>query len=67
VVINVNYPSGFSENSTMIWGAGDHAGDNHKNVCYVTVNKDHLNLRLSLSDDASVNWGYAYVYFLCIG
>ena len=51
----------------MIWGNGDHKENTYSNPVYLTVNKDHGYLRLMLADDSSVNWGYAYLYFMCIG
>ena len=73
--INVNYPTGFSEQTTMIFANGDHVGSDHTDVGYVTINKLYNGsetsttgkMRLSFSDDASTNWGYAFLYFLCIG
>ena len=78
IYIYVNYPEGFSEKTTMIFGNGDHVGSNHTDVGYLTIGKQVYGLetgsgsnagrlRLSFSDDASTNWGYAYLYFLCIG
>ncbi len=77
IYIYVNYPEGFSEKTTMIFGNGDHVGSTHTDVGYLTIGKQVYGLetdsgtnagrlRLSLSDDASTNWGYAYLYFLCI-
>lgn len=78
IYIYVNYPAGFSEKTTMIFGNGDHVGSDHTDVGYLTIGKQVYGLetgsgsnagrlRLSFSDDASTNWGYAYLYFLCIG
>jgi hypothetical protein len=77
IYIYVNYPEGFSEKTTMIFGNGDHVGSVHTDVGYLTIGKQVYGLetgsgsnagrlRLSFSDDASTNWGYAYLYFLCI-
>ena len=77
IYIYVNYPEGFSEKTTMIFGNGDHVGSTHTDVGYLTIGKQVYGLetgsgsnagrlRLSFSDDASTNWGYAYLYFLCI-
>lgn len=75
VIITVNVPSGFTEDSMMVFGNGDHVGSNHISVGYLTIGKQVSNnsgtgtadMRVSLSDDASLNYGYAYLYFLCIG
>lgn len=67
IVVNISYPTGFTEDSTFIFGNGDHRESNHTQPIYLTVNKQHSYLRLTLADDASNNWGYAYLYFLCIG
>lgn len=74
-IITVNVPSGFTEDSMMVFGNGDHVGTNHISVGYLTIGKQVSNndgagtasMRVSLSDDASLNYGYAYLYFLCIG
>ena len=74
-IITVNVPSGFTEDSMMVFGNGDHVGTNHISVGYLTIGKQVSNnsgagtadIRVSISDDASLNFGYAYLYFLCIG
>ena len=67
IIVNISYPTGFSEDTTFIFGNGDHRESNHTQPIYLTINKLHSYLRLTLADDASNNWGYAYLYFLCIG
>jgi hypothetical protein len=66
IIVNISYPTGFDETSTFIFGNGDHRESNHVNPIYLTVNKQHSYLRLTLADDSTNNWGYAYLYFLCI-
>ena len=69
IIVNTSYPSGFNESTTMIFGVGDHAENSHIDSVYITVNKQYgsgTQMRLILADDDRQNWGYAYLYFLCI-
>ena len=70
IIVNTSYPSGFDESTTMIFGVGDHAESNHIDSVYITINKQYgsgTQMRLILADDDRQNWGYAHLYFLCIG
>ena len=70
IIVNTSYPSGFDESTTMIFGVGDHAENNHIDSVYITINKQYgggTQMRLILADDDRQNWGYAHLYFLCIG
>ena len=68
--------SGISNNIGIFEIYGSTSGY-HTDVGYLTIGKQVYGLetgsgsnagrlRLSFSDDASTNWGYAYLYFLCI-
>ena len=69
----ISYPSGWNEDTTMIFGNGSvsNTSDYYK-PCILTVQKevgDGSKVRFIMSDDASVENRacYAWVYFLCIG
>lgn len=69
-ILEIKYPSGFSESSTMIFGNGDHRGYYYDAPVYVTISKNYGNndkLRITLANDTSLDEGDAYLYFLCMG
>ena len=69
-ILEIKYPSGFSESSTMIFGNGDHQGYYYDAPVYVTISKNYGNndkLRITLANDTSLDEGEAYLYFLCMG
>lgn len=69
-ILEIKYPSGFSESSTMIFGNGDHQGYYYDAPVYVTISKNYDNndkLRITLANDTSLDEGEAYLYFLCMG
>lgn len=69
-ILEIKYPSGFSESSTMIFGNGDHQGYYYDAPVYITISKNYGNndkLRITLANDTSLDEGEAYLYFLCMG
>ena len=69
-ILEIKYPSGFSESSTMIFGNGDHRGYYYDAPVYITISKNYGNndkLRITLANDTSLDEGEAYLYFLCMG
>lgn len=69
-ILEIKYPSGFSESSTMIFGNGDHQGYHYDAPVYVTISKNYGSndkLRITLANDTSLDEGEAYLYFLCMG
>lgn len=69
----ISYPSGWNEDTTMIFGNGSvsNTSDYYK-PCILTVQKevgDGSKVRFIMSDDSTVENRacYAWVYFLCIG
>lgn len=69
-ILEIKYPSGFSESSTMIFGNGDHQGYYYDAPVYVTISKNYDGndkLRITLANDTSLDEGEAYLYFLCMG
>lgn len=69
-ILEIKYPSGFSESSTMIFGNGDHQGYYYDAPVYITISKNYGSndkLRITLANDTSLDEGEAYLYFLCMG
>ena len=69
-ILEIKYPSGFSESSTMIFGNGDHQGYYYYDPVYVTISKNYGSndqLRITLANDKTLDDGEAYLYFLCMG
>lgn len=69
-ILEIKYPSGFSESSTMIFGNGDHQGYHYDAPVYITISKNYGSndkLRITLANDTSLDEGEAYLYFLCMG
>lgn len=69
-ILEIKYPSGFSESSTMIFGNGDHQGYYYDAPVYITISKNYGNndkLRITLANNTSLDEGEAYLYFLCMG
>lgn len=73
VVLDVDFPSGYNKGNTLIFGNGDHqTGSNWKTPIYVTIttNQDFgqpTRVRVMLSNDSSLDTGYANIYFMCMG
>ena len=73
VTLRINFPSGYSKNSTLIFGNGDHrTSSNWKTPVYVTITTNNgystsESIRVMISDDASFNTGFASIYFMCMG
>ena len=73
VTLNINFPSGYSKNNTLIFGNGDHQiSHNWATPVYVTIITDTdfgsaSQIRVLLSNDSSLDTGYANIYFMCMG
>ena len=71
--LKINFPSGYSKNNTLIFGNGDHQiSHNFATPVYVTIitNTDFgsaSEIRVLLSNDSSLDTGYANIYFMCMG
>lgn len=70
---DIRFPSGYNKNNTLIFGNGDHrTSSSWKTPVYVTIttSKDFgtaSQIRVMISDDASLNVGFANIYFMCMG
>lgn len=70
---DINFPSGYNRNNTLIFGNGDHRTSSQwKTPVYATIttHKDFgsaSQIRVMISDDASFNTGFASIYFMCMG
>lgn len=69
----INFPSGYNRNNTLIFGNGDHRTSSlWTTPVYATITT-HTNfasaskIRVMISDDASLNTGFANIYFMCMG
>lgn len=73
VKFDINFPSGYNRNNTLIFGNGDHRTSSQwKTPVYATIttHKDFgsaSQIRVMISDDASLNTGFANIYFMCMG
>ncbi len=70
---DISFPSGYNKNNTLIFGNGDHrTSSSWKTPVYVTITtspqfgSEHQ-IRVMISDDASLNTGFANIYFMCMG
>lgn len=73
VIFNISFPSGYNKNNTLIFGNGDHRTSSYWiTPVYVTITTNigystESRIRVMISDDASLNTGYANIYFMCMG
>lgn len=73
VLLNISFPSGYNKNNTLIFGNGDHrTSSSWKTPVYVTITTSpqfgwESKIRVMISDDASLNTGFANIYFMCMG
>lgn len=73
VTFDINFPSGYNKNNTLIFGNGDHrTSSSWKTPVYVTITTSpqfgqESKIRVMISDDASFNTGFANIYFMCMG
>lgn len=73
VILEINFPSGYNKNNTLIFGNGDHrTSSSWKTPVYVTITTSpqfgqESKIRVMISDDASLNTGFANIYFMCMG
>ena len=70
---DINFPSGYNRNNTLIFGNGDHRTSSQwKTPVYATITThtdfgSASQIRVMISDDASLNTGFANIYFMCMG
>lgn len=70
---DISFPSGYNKNNTLIFGNGDHrTSSSWKTPVYVTITTStafgtESQIRVMISDDASLNTGFANIYFMCMG
>lgn len=70
---DIRFPSGYNKNNTLIFGNGDHrTSSSWKTPVYVTITTStsfgsESQIRVMISDDASLNTGFANIYFMCMG
>ncbi len=73
VILDISFPSGYNKNNTLIFGNGDHrTSSSWKTPVYVTITTSpqfgqESKIRVMISDDASLNTGFANIYFICMG
>lgn len=73
VILDISFPSGYNKNNTLIFGNGDHrTSSSWKTPVYVTITTSpqfgyESKIRVMISDDASLNTGFANIYFMCMG
>ena len=73
VTLQINFPSGYNKTNTLIFGNGDHQiSHNWATPVYVTIITDRIfgsesQIRVLLSNDSSLDTGYANIYFMCMG
>lgn len=72
-IFDINFPSGYNRNNTLIFGNGDHRTSSQwKTPVYATITT-HISfgsaskIRVMISDDANLNTGFANIYFMCMG
>ena len=70
---DISFPSGYNKNNTLIFGNGYHrTSSSWKTPVYVTITTSTAfggasQIRVMISDDASLNVGFANIYFMCMG
>ena len=73
VTLTINFPSGYSKNNTLIFGNGDHqtSGNLTIPVCVTIITDTDFGtasqIRVLLSNDSSLDTGFANIYFMCMG
>ena len=73
VTLQINFPPGYNKTNTLIFGNGDHQiSHNWTTPVYVTIITDRIfgsesQIRVLLSNDSSLDTGYANIYFMCMG
>lgn len=72
-IFEINFPSGYNKNNTLIFGNGDHrTSSSWRTPVYVTITthngfSSNTNIRVMIADDSSFNAGFANIYFMCMG
>lgn len=73
VTLEINFPSGYSKNNTLIFGNGDHQTSSYWTTpVYATITthtgfSSASKIRVMLSNDSSLDTGFANIYFMCMG
>lgn len=72
-IFDIDFPSGYNKNNTLIFGNGDHCTNSQwRTPVYVTITTSNSfgsasQIRVMISDDARLNPGFARIYFMCMG
>ena len=70
---DISFPSGYNKNNTLIFGSGDHrTSSSWKTPVYVTITTSPQfgsgsQIRVMISNDSSLDTGFANIYFMCMG
>ena len=69
---DISFPSGYNKNNTLIFGNGDHQTSYWRTPVYVTITTStgfgsESQIRVMISNDSSLDTGYANIYFMCMG
>lgn len=70
VTLHTTFPSGYNRDNTLIFGNGDHRDSSSwQTPVYVTLNFKSFtdSIGVMISDDSSLNSGFARIYFMCLG
>ena len=72
VRFDISFPSGYNKNNTLIFGNGDHQTSYWRTPAYVTITTStgfgsESQIRVMISNDSSLDTGYANIYFMCMG
>ena len=70
---DIRFPSGYNKNNTLIFGSGDHrTSSSWKTPVYATITTSTefgtaSKIRVMISNDSSLDTGFANIYFMCMG
>ena len=70
---DISFPSGYNKNNTLIFGNGDHrTSSSWKTPVYATITTSTelgtaSKIRVMISNDSSLDTGFANIYFMCMG
>lgn len=73
VLFDISFPSGYNKNNTLIFGNGDHRTSSlWRTPVYATITTSsqfgyESKIRVMISDDSTLNTGFANIYFMCMG
>ena len=72
-IFDIRFPSGYNKNNTLIFGNGDHrTSSSWKTPVYATITTSTefgtaSKIRVMISNDSSLDTGFANIYFMCMG